>query len=85
MPCGGNRKSSTVPATAFAVKYNQQDIALLAGVDCEHGWLSGPATVRIIQRDNEQFGKTQYARRGGISLAHLYLDRATSPSSPIGG
>ena len=56
----------------FAVKYNQQDIALLAGVDCAHGWLSGPATVRIIQRENEQFGKTEYARLGGISVAHLY-------------
>jgi transposase InsO family protein len=56
----------------FAVKYNQQDIALLAGVDCAHGWLSGPATVRIIQRENQQFGKTEYARLGGISVAHLY-------------
>ena len=56
----------------FAVKYNQQDVALLVGVDCAHGWLSGPATVRIIQRENDQFGKAEYARLGEISVAHLY-------------
>src|SRR5580698_575339 len=46
----------------FPVKYSQQDLGLLAGVDRAHGWLSGPATVRIIQREEQQFGKAEYAR-----------------------
>ena len=31
----------------FPVKYTSQDVARLAEVDRAHGWLSGPATVRI--------------------------------------
>jgi transposase InsO family protein len=56
----------------FAVKYSSQDVARLAEVDRAHGWLSGPATVRIVQRESQQFGKTEYARLGEISVAHLY-------------
>ena len=56
----------------FAVKYSSQDVARLAEVDRAHGWLSGPATVRILQRESQQFGKTEYARLGEISVAHLY-------------
>jgi hypothetical protein len=56
----------------FPVKYSQQDLALLAGVDRAHGWLSGPATLRIIQREAQPFGKAEYARLGQISVAHLY-------------
>jgi len=56
----------------FAVKYSSQDVALLAEVDRAHDWLSGPATVRIMQREHQQFGKGEYARLGEISVAHLY-------------
>ena len=56
----------------FPVKYSQQDLGLLAGVDRAHGWLSGPATVRILQREDQQYGKAEYARLGQISVAHLY-------------
>src|SRR5438552_17642212 len=35
----------------FPVKYTSQDVERLAAVDRAHGWLSGPATVRIIQRE----------------------------------
>jgi transposase InsO family protein len=56
----------------FPVKYGSQDVARLAVVDRAHGWLSGPATVRILRRECEQFGKTEYARLGEISVAHLY-------------
>ena len=56
----------------FPVKYSRQDMAVLAGVDRAHEWLSGPATVRILKREYEQFGKAEYARLAEISVAHLY-------------
>jgi transposase InsO family protein len=56
----------------FPVKNRRQDIALLAEVDRAHDWLSGPATVRIIKREHEQFGKKEFSRLAGISVAHLY-------------
>lgn len=63
----------------FARKYSSQDIALLAELDRAHGWLSGPATVHILKREQEQFGKCEYARLAGISVAHLYnLRRSVS-------
>ena len=56
----------------FPVKYSSQDVARLAAVDRAHDWLSGPATVCILRRESEQFGKGEYARLAGISVAHLY-------------
>ena len=55
----------------FPVKYTSQDVARLAEVDRAHGWLSGPATVRIFQREHQQFGKDEYARLVEISVDHL--------------
>jgi transposase InsO family protein len=56
----------------FPTKYTSRDVALLAELDGAHGWLSGPASVRILKREFEQFGKAEYARLAGISVAHLY-------------
>jgi transposase InsO family protein len=56
----------------FPVKYSREDVARLVAVDRAHGWLSGPATVRILRRECEQFGKSEYARVAEISVAHLY-------------
>jgi transposase InsO family protein len=56
----------------FPAKYTSRDVALLAEVDGAHDWLSGPATVRILKREYEQFGKAEYARLAEISVAHLY-------------
>ena len=56
----------------FPVKYTQPDLALLADVDRAHDWLSGPATLRILKREREVYGKTEYARLTEISVAHLY-------------
>jgi hypothetical protein len=41
----------------FASTYTATGIALLAEVDRAHEWLSGPATVRILKREYEEFGK----------------------------
>ena len=45
---------------SFPVKYTSQDVALLAEVDRAHDWLSGPATVSILKREHEQFGKADF-------------------------
>jgi hypothetical protein len=60
----------------FAVRYTDQDIALLAEVDRVHERLSGPATRRILEREYQQFGQTQYARLAGISVAHVAFGAA---------
>lgn len=56
----------------FAVRYTDRDIALLAELDRAHERLSGPATRCILRREYQQFGRQQYARLAGISVAHLY-------------
>lgn len=56
----------------FPSKYTRRDVERLAEVDAAHGWLSGPATVRILKREFEQFGQTEYRRLAGLSVAHLY-------------
>ena len=71
------RETGVVEAVAyrrrrFATRYSSRDIALLAEVDRAHNWLSGPATVHILQREHEQFGKGEYGRLAQISVAHLY-------------
>ena len=55
----------------FPSKYTGQDVALLAAVDSAHGWISGPATLRVLKREHEQFGKSEFARLSKISTAHL--------------
>jgi len=62
----------------FPLKYTSQDVARLVEVDRAHGWLNGAATVRIIQREHEEFGKSEYARLGEISVAHLYNLRGSA-------
>jgi transposase InsO family protein len=56
----------------FPGLYTRADIELLASVDEAHETLSGPATRRILEREIELYGKQEYARLAGISVAHLY-------------
>jgi hypothetical protein len=67
-----------VPHRRFPVKYSSQDVARLVEVDRAHGWLSGPATMRIFPREHQQYGKAEYARLGAISVAHLYNLRGSA-------
>jgi transposase InsO family protein len=62
----------------FPGKYTDRDVELLAELDRAHGWLSGPATVRILQREYQQFGKSEYGRLAGISVSHLYNLRGSA-------
>ena len=71
------RQEGVVEAVAyrrsrFATQYTSRDVEVLAEVDRAHDWLSGPATVHILQREHEQYGKAEHARLAGISVAHLY-------------
>jgi transposase InsO family protein len=56
----------------FPERFTRADIELLASVDEAHETLSGPATRRILEREFQLYGKQEYARLAGISVAHLY-------------
>src|SRR5580658_676357 len=63
----------------FPRKYTERDIALLAQVDRAHERLSGPATLCILKREHEKFGKAEFGPLAGISVSHLYnLRRSTN-------
>jgi len=56
----------------FWQRYTRADVELLASLDEAHETLSGPATRRILEREVQLYGKQEYARLAGISVAHLY-------------
>ena len=63
----------------FPRQYTERDVTLLAQVDRAHERLSGPATLCILKREHEKFGKAEFQRLAGISVSHLYnLRRSAS-------
>jgi len=68
----GQIRAHPAPHPSFPVKYTRADLELLIGVDRAHGWLSGPATRMILQREWTVFGKREYANLAEISASHLY-------------
>jgi transposase InsO family protein len=56
----------------FPTRYRRADIELLASLDEAHETLSGPATVKLLQRAFYDFGEQRYARLARLSVAHLY-------------
>ena len=62
----------------FEGKYTHQDMELLARTDELHGWLSGPATKRILEREWQVFGNDEYRNISLISVSHLYNLRGSS-------
>jgi hypothetical protein len=56
----------------FPRKYTDEEVGLLAMTDELHGWLSGPATKKILERENEVYGHTQFANISRISVAQIY-------------
>lgn len=48
------------------------DIALLARTDELHDYLSGPAIKKIMEREYEVYGHTEFGNISRISVAHLY-------------
>jgi transposase InsO family protein len=62
----------------FPRKYTERDVTLLAQVDRAHERLSGPATLCILQREYQKFGKTEFQRLAGISVSHVYNLRGSA-------
>ena len=56
----------------FPQRYSAEDVALLAHTDELHGWLSGPATKKILEREHEVYGHSEYANIARISGAQIY-------------
>jgi len=56
----------------FPRSYTTADIALLARTDELHDYLSGPATKKIMEREWEIYGHSDFRNICRISVAHLY-------------
>jgi len=56
----------------FPRKYTPSEVGLLARTDELHGWLSGPATKKIMEREYEIYGHAEFENISRISIAHLY-------------
>jgi transposase InsO family protein len=57
---------------SFPSHFTRADLELLAQVDEAHETLSGPATRKILEREFQQYKKTEYERLASISVAHIY-------------
>jgi len=62
---------------SFPRKYTPIDIALLIKTDNAHKRLSGPATKKILQREYNLFGKTEYSNISQVSCSYIYNLRET--------
>jgi hypothetical protein len=62
----------------FPALYTRIDTAHLASVDEAHDTMSGPATRKILEREFGEYGKPEFERLAGISVAHLYRLRKTT-------
>jgi len=56
----------------FPGKYTPADVMLLAKTDELHGWLSGPATKKIREREYQVYGHSEFENISLISVAQLY-------------
>ena len=56
----------------FPRRYPLSDIELLARTDELHGYLSGPATKKIMEREYRVYGHLEFRNISRISIAHLY-------------
>jgi hypothetical protein len=56
----------------FPLKYTEKEVGLLALTDELHGWISGPATKKILEREYKVYGHVQFENLSGISVAQIY-------------
>jgi hypothetical protein len=68
----GHVQAATYQRHHFPQRYTADDVALLAKTDELHGWLSGPATKKILERESKVYGHTEYANIAAISIAQIY-------------
>jgi hypothetical protein len=60
------------PTTAYARRFTDQDIALLAQIDRAFDTLSGAATTHVLWRQWHVYGDARFERLSAISVSHLY-------------
>jgi transposase InsO family protein len=65
-------KRYRVQAHAFARRYTDGDVLLLAEVDQQFDTLSGPATVHLLRRAFALYGQARFERLARLSVSHLY-------------
>jgi len=68
----GQLKKALSTRHRFPKRYTPRDIALLAKTDELHDCLSGPATKKIMEREWDVYGHSDYQTICRISVAHLY-------------
>jgi transposase InsO family protein len=75
----GRLKKTEYRRHCFPLKYTPSDVILLARTDELHGWLSGPATKKVMEREYEVYEHLEFENISRISVAHLYnLRRSNS-------
>jgi transposase InsO family protein len=60
------------PRTAYAKRFTDQDIALLAQIDRAFDTLSGAATTHVLWRQWHVYGDVRFERLSTLSVSHLY-------------
>ena len=68
----GRLKKTEYRRHRFPRRYTPSEVELLAKTDELHGWLSGPATKKIMEREYEVYGNAEFGNIFQISVAHLY-------------
>jgi len=68
----GRLKKTEYRRHRFPRRYTLSEVRLLARTDELHGWLSGPATKKIMEREWAIYGHTNFRNISRISIAHLY-------------
>ena len=68
----GRLKRATYRRHCFPQRYPPSDIELLARTDELHGYLSGQATKKIMERECTIYGHLEFGNISQISIAHLY-------------
>src|SRR4030043_905591 len=68
----GQLKKTEYRRHHFPRRYTLSEVELLARTDELHGWLSGPATKKVMEREYEIYGHAEFANISRISVAHLY-------------
>jgi len=68
----GRLKKTEYRRHRFPRKYTPSEVGLLARTDELHGWLSGPATKKVMEREYEVYGQAEFGNICRISVAHLY-------------
>ena len=68
----GRLKKTEYRRYRFPRKYAPSEVRLLARTDELHGYLSGPGTKKIMEREYEVYGHAEFGNISRISVAHLY-------------